>query len=71
MTMLTARPRGPLADTPGPDAPDPGASELVTRLRNEASQMVAFSRTRTLLREAASMIERLESAARFSRAAPR
>jgi hypothetical protein len=69
--MLLAPARGPIADTPAVGGADPSASALVIRLRDEASQLVAFSRTKTLLREAASMIERLEGASRLSREAPR
>lgn len=39
--------------------PSDGVQALVTRLRAAAGQMTAFSETKLLLREAASMIERL------------
>jgi hypothetical protein len=38
----------------------PGVPDLVARLRDAADQMVAFSRTKTLLRDAATTIEQLE-----------
>ena len=50
------------------EATQPGAQEIVARLRDAADQMVAFSRTKTLLRDAAATIERLDAAARFNRA---
>jgi hypothetical protein len=40
------------------------AQQLVTRLRGAAAEMVPFSGTKTLLREAASTIERLDGSAR-------
>jgi len=57
--------------TPGNPACEttpPHAQDLVARLRDAADQMVAFSRTKTLLRDAAATIERLDAAARFNRA---
>jgi hypothetical protein len=41
-----------------------GAHDIVTRLRDAAAQMVPFSGTRTLLREAAATIEQLDGLAR-------
>lgn len=41
-------------------ATPPGVRDLVARLRDAADQMVAFSRTKTLLRDAAVTIERLD-----------
>jgi hypothetical protein len=38
----------------------PDVQDLVARLRAAADQMVAFSRTKTLLRDAAATIERLD-----------
>jgi hypothetical protein len=38
----------------------PGIHDLVTRLRSAADRMVAFSITKTLLRDAATTIEQLE-----------
>jgi hypothetical protein len=38
-----------------------GVTALVTRLRDAADRMVAFSVTKTLLRDAATAIEQLES----------
>jgi len=45
----------------------PGVRDLVARLRDAADQMVAFSRTKTLLRDAAATIEQLDAAARVNR----
>jgi len=42
------------------DATAPGVAALVTRLRAAADRMVAFSVTKTLLRDAATTIEQLE-----------
>ena len=42
------------------EALQPRARDLVARLRDAADQMVAFSRTKTLLRDAATAIEQLE-----------
>jgi len=42
----------------------PGVHDVIARLRDAAGQMVPFSRTKTLLREAASTIERLDGDAR-------
>ena len=42
------------------DATPPGVAALVTRLRAAADRMVAFSVTKTLLRDAATTIEHLE-----------
>jgi len=49
------------------ETPLPGVRDLVARLRDAADQMVAFSRTKTLLRDAAAAIERLDAAARVNR----
>jgi hypothetical protein len=64
MTML----RTPFG-VPGPEHLDheaghPGVHETVVRLRDAADQLVAFSRTKTLLREAASTLERLDGETR-------
>jgi hypothetical protein len=45
----------------GPDTGHPGVTEIVHRLRAAADEMVAFSRTKTLMREAAMTIERLDA----------
>jgi hypothetical protein len=67
MTTLLARaPGGRPAPAPV-EAPDAALGALVARLRDAADQMVAFSQVKTLLREAASVIERLESGARLNR----
>jgi hypothetical protein len=42
------------------EATPPDVQDLVARLRTAADQMVAFSRTKTLLRDAAATIERLD-----------
>ena len=42
------------------EATPPGVTALVARLRNAADRMVAFSVTKTLLRDAATTIEQLE-----------
>ena len=42
------------------EATSPGVRELVARLRDAADRMVAFSRTKTLLRDAATTIEQLD-----------
>jgi hypothetical protein len=42
------------------DAVPPEVRDLVTRLRSAADRMVAFSVTKTLLRDAATTIEQLE-----------
>jgi len=42
------------------DATPHGVAALVTRLRDAADRMVAFSVTKTLLRDAATTIEQLE-----------
>jgi hypothetical protein len=41
-----------------------GVHDTVLRLREAADQLVAFSQTKTLLREAASTLERLDGNAR-------
>jgi hypothetical protein len=46
------------------EAGHPDVHETVVRLRDAADQMVAFSRTKTLLREAASTLERLDGDSR-------
>jgi hypothetical protein len=46
--------------TPPRDPVPPGVQDLVARLRNAADRMVAFSVTKTLLRDAATTIEQLE-----------
>jgi hypothetical protein len=43
-----------------PEASPPEVRDLVMRLRNAANRMVAFSVTKTLLRDAATTIEQLE-----------
>ena len=68
MTTLLGRTTGNVAAV---EAPDAAIVALVVRLREAADQMVAFSHAKTLLREAASVIERLESAARLNRGGPR
>jgi hypothetical protein len=45
----------------------PGVRDLVARLRDAADQMIAFSRTKTLLRDAAATIEQLDAAAQVNR----
>jgi hypothetical protein len=52
----------PAPDAPGPEGGGGGAHarDLAARLRDEADQMVAFSRVKTLLRDAASTIDRLD-----------
>jgi hypothetical protein len=42
----------------------PGVHDTVLRLREAADQLVAFSQTKTLLREAASSLERIDGQAR-------
>jgi hypothetical protein len=42
------------------EAAPPGLHDLVMRLRTAADRMVAFSVTKTLLRDAATTIEQLE-----------
>jgi hypothetical protein len=71
MTVLAARAHGSAHEKPDAEVADPAAASLVLRLRDAAAQMVAFSQVKTLLREAASMIERLEAAERLNRAGPR
>jgi hypothetical protein len=67
--MTTLATRHP--SVPPEEGPDPAAASVAVRLRDAASQMVAFSPTKGLLREAAALIERLDSEVRVSRAAPR
>jgi hypothetical protein len=47
-------------ENPPREATQPAVRVLVARLRDAADQMVAFSRTKTLLRNAATTIEQLE-----------
>ncbi len=68
MTVLAARNHGPLGSAAAADGTDPVAAQIVVRLRDAAEQMVPFSPTKGLLREAAFLIERLESALRLTRA---
>jgi hypothetical protein len=68
MTTLLGRASGNAAAV---EAPDAAVGALVVRLREAADQMVAFSHAKALLREAASVIERLENTARLNRAGPR
>jgi hypothetical protein len=49
-----------LAANPPREAAPPAVRDLVMRLRNAADRMVAFSVTKTLLRDAAATIEQLE-----------
>jgi hypothetical protein len=59
-TRLEARtPRDPVHE-----AGQSSAHQLIARLRDAAAEMVPFSGTKTLLREAASTIERLDGSAR-------
>ncbi len=71
MTVLAARGAGADPSSSGGDTIDPSVGALVLRLREAADQMVAFSQAKTLLRDAASMIERLEVASRVNRAGSR
>jgi hypothetical protein len=48
------------AANPPHDAVPPEVRDLVSRLRSAADRMVAFSVTKTLLRDAATTIEQLE-----------
>lgn len=48
------------SEHPPQDALSLGVTALVTRLRDAADRMVAFSVTKTLLRDAATTIEQLE-----------
>ena len=48
------------AVNPPRDALPPEVRDLVSRLRNAADRMVAFSVNKTLLRDAATTIEQLE-----------
>ncbi len=60
--MIGLRPLGGVtaAGNPPREAAPPGVRDLVSRLRNAADRMVAFSATKTLLRDAATTIEQLE-----------
>ncbi len=71
MTTLVAEHRGARVEGPGVEAPDPAVASVVARLHEAADQMVAFSQAKGLLREAAALLERLESEARLSRSIPR
>jgi hypothetical protein len=51
---------GPGPENPHGEATPHGVQDLVARLRNAADRMVAFSVTKTLLRDAATTIEQLE-----------
>jgi hypothetical protein len=48
------------SEHPPHEAAPPSVAALVTRLRDAADRMVAFSVTKTLLRDAATTIEQLE-----------
>ena len=64
MTLLRKR---PVETPPGNQAHEPGqpgVHDVITRLRDAAGRMVPFSVSRTLLREAASTLERLDGDAR-------
>jgi hypothetical protein len=67
MTTLAARPPAARGEGPGGEAPDPVVVSVVARLHDAADQMVAFSQSKGLLREAAALLERLESEVRLSR----
>ena len=71
MTTLVARHPGGRVEGPGVEGPDPIVASVVARLYEAADQMVAFSQPKGLLREAAALLERLESEVRLSRAGPR
>ena len=62
MTTLGAGGATPARSGPGRSADHPSVRDLMLRLRDLAGRMVPFSETKLLLREAASMIERLDDA---------
>ena len=71
MTTLVGKGAGGSHQGAAVEAPDAAATAIVAKLREAAAQMVAFSQTKLLLREAATLIERLEGEARLNRAEPR
>ena len=60
MTVVGSSVGGAGSEHPPHEATPPSVAALVTRLRDAADRMVAFSVTKTLLRDAATTIEQLE-----------
>jgi hypothetical protein len=60
MTTLQTIGGAPVLDHPERPAEGPGIHDLLSRLRDAAGRLVAFSVPKLLLREAALMIERLD-----------
>jgi hypothetical protein len=68
MTTLRTLVDAPAPDAGGHDAGQPAIDHVIARLREAAARMIAFSETKTLLREAATTIERLHSDGRHHEA---